>query len=391
MASSVPLPKESPLSAQTRTIADQPSWVVSSDAVELAVTRLGGHMGPVTFFPGTGQPIQPYYVSPWQEEKLDIDEPVLRTLRGDFFCMPFGGNNRYRGEDHVAHGETATAEWTLADLSGQDGATTLTLTMDTTERPGRVTKELTLVDGQSVVYCTHTLEGFSGKMCLGHHATLALPEQPGALRVATSRFQLGMTNPKVFSDPAGGEYQSFRIGKRFTRLSRVPVLWPEPGFGDASSFPIREGFTDLLAICRKPTQRPAWTTATVASRGYLWFSLKDAAVLPTTAMWISNRGRHGPPWNGRNRCLGLEDVCAYFAEGLADSARTNLLSEAGYPTTISLSKRKPTRIRYIQGVVRVPDEFQQVRTARFQAGRVVFVSTTGMEVTAEVDWGFLGR
>jgi cobalt/nickel transport system permease protein len=39
---------------------------------------------------------------------------VLRVLRGDFFCLPFGGNaTAWHGEKHPLHGETANREWRL--------------------------------------------------------------------------------------------------------------------------------------------------------------------------------------------------------------------------------------------------------------------------------------
>ena len=130
-----------------------------------------------------------------------------------------------------------------------------------------------------------------------------MPEKAGALRVATGPFRLGMTNPTVVGDPAERQYQSLAIGGKFTSLKRVPLLWKRPATGDCTSFPVRTGFTDLLGVFAKPTRTPAWTTATVQEAGFLWFSLKDAAVLPATLLWISNRGRHNEPWNGRNRCL----------------------------------------------------------------------------------------
>ncbi|MFP4053613.1 MAG: hypothetical protein ACLFV7_07100, partial [Phycisphaerae bacterium] len=323
------------------------------------------------------------------EEKRTLDTEVLRPLRGDFFCMPFGGNNAWRGEDHPAHGEVATARWKHAALQCDDGVRRFSARMDTAARPGRVTKELTLVDGQNVIYTAHTLEGFGGKMCLGHHATLAVPPEEGGLLVSSSPFALGMTNPGLFSDPAEGEYQSLAIGAKFRRLDRVPTLWKDCRWADCSSFPRRAGFTDLLALMKKPGKSPAWMTAVCPSQGYLWFSLKDPSVLPTTAFWISNRGRHGAPWDGRNRCLGLEDVCAYFAEGLADSARKNELNEAGFPTTITLSKRRPSVIRYIEGAVAIPKSFSRVKTARFGPDEVTFTDENGKSVTAAVRHGFL--
>ncbi|MFW5807163.1 MAG: hypothetical protein ACOCWU_05795 [Spirochaetota bacterium] len=62
-------------------------------------------MARVQFDRHTDSPFDPYYVSPWQNEGLALDEPVLQTLRGDFFCMPFGEDNRYEGEAQLVDGE----------------------------------------------------------------------------------------------------------------------------------------------------------------------------------------------------------------------------------------------------------------------------------------------
>ena len=370
----------------------KPCWIVASDSVEVALTRHGGHMAPVTFCRNTTEPVQPYYISPWQgEHRSDVQPPVLEPLRGDFFCMPFGGANRYRGEDHTPHGETATGTWRGGRIDTAGGVTTLTATMKVVNRPGLVTKRIRLLDGHNTVYIQHELTGFRGKMCLGHHATLAVPEEEGALRVTSSRFDLGMTCSTLFSDPAAREYQALAIGARFKDLARVPTLWKDPDVADCTRFPGRLGYTDLLALMKKPSRDPAWMAAVNARAGYLWFSLKDAAVLPATVFWISNRGRHGAPWDGRNRCLGLEDVCAYFADGLTASARKNLLNDEGFATTLTLSPKRPTHIHAIEGVARVPKRFGAVKAARFAAGEVTFVDEADNAVTAPVRHDFLAH
>lgn len=371
----------------------QPSWVVRTKEMELAVTQLGGHMAPVTFYRNSDHPVRPYYISPWQEEKLKLDVPVLMPLRGDFFCMPFGGNDeKFKGEKHPPHGETAGGKWIFAGLEKRDDTTTLTLTLQTKFRPGKVTKKLSLVDGQNVIYCQHIIDGFAGPTPLGHHATLAVPEKDGSLRLTTSPFQFGMTNPALFSDPQKGEYQSLQIGQRFTDLSKVPVLWKGEPDADCTSFPARTGFADLLAVFSKPAAElkgPAWVAAVNQEAGYVWFALKDPAVLPATVFWIENHGRHGSPWNGRNRCLGLEDVCAYFADGLVPSAKENDLNKAGIPTVINLSAERPTVVNYIQGAAKIPGGFGKVRRLEFSPGQVVIHSSTGKTVEAPVRYEFL--
>src|SRR5437762_992200 len=100
--------------AALKTVLGQPSWRIATRNVEAFVTQLGGHVGPVTFNV-SGRKIAPYSVAPWATEKVDPKTPaIIRALRGDFFCMPFGGNSTpYRGEKHPIHGEVANVKWKL--------------------------------------------------------------------------------------------------------------------------------------------------------------------------------------------------------------------------------------------------------------------------------------
>ena len=92
-------------------------------------------MAPVTFLRDSGKPVQPYHVSPWQNEGLkDFPAPVLASLRGDWFCIPFGGNGaEFRGEKHPPHGEVAGSEWALVDSKRSGTTTTLVLAFEPTQ------------------------------------------------------------------------------------------------------------------------------------------------------------------------------------------------------------------------------------------------------------------
>ncbi len=380
--------------APLRTLHAQPSFVIATRQVEVAVTRLGGQMAPVTFFRDDPRPVQPYHITPWQDETPSpMPAPVLVALRGDFFCLPFGGNSEVvAGEKHPPHGEIVGEPWTFVGSAKKGDVTTLTLGIDTHVRQGHVTKELSLVEGQNVVYSRHTVAGFAGRVPLGHHATLAMPEKEGAVRIATSAFRFGMTCPGLFSDPKQREYQALLPGAQWTDLTRVPAAWKGAPDADLTRQPGRQGHSDLVQIANEPWEKtggPAWTTATFAEGGYLWFALKDPAVLGSTVFWMENHGRHGHPWNGRNNCLGLEDVTACFADGLAASTRGNPLAREGVPTSVELHAATPTAVNYIQGVARIPAGFENVRTLEFAPGSVTFVSTTGQRVTAAVRHEFL--
>ncbi len=373
---------------EKKTLFSQPSWIIRSDEVELAVTELGGHMAPVTFF-RNDRPFEPYYINPWHAEDIPIETPVLKPLRGDFFCMPFGERNSYRDEVHEVHGETATGYWVLADSGRKGNVVSISLTMDTKIRPGRTTKILKLVDGHNAVYCQHILEGYSGKMCLGHHATLDPHGDADTMYISVSPIKFGLTNPHLTGQENNGEYYALESNKSFKDLEKVPTVWKEYPYDDLTIFPRRRGFVDIVQVYNKKKKKPGWVCAVYPKEGFLWYALKDAHMLPSTVIWMENHGRHQPPWNGRNCCIGLEDVCAYLALGLRESVRKNRASEKGVSTYLNLSEKKPTIINYIQGAAKIPKGFDKVRKVKVGAGEVTFLSYSEKSVTVPLYHWFL--
>jgi hypothetical protein len=373
-----------------RTIASEPSYVIENDVVRIAITLKGGQMAPVTFFRKSQAPVEPYYVSPWQSEGIGVSDPVLKQLRGDFFCMPFGGSSIFKGVTHTTHGEPASETWRAESLERSGDLTRMTLVMSSSTLGGRISKHISLMAGQNVVYIRHVLEGYDLRAPLGHHATLAGGDQQDSLLLATSPLQFGRVSPRPPDTFASdGEYNALSAGASFQSLHKVPTIWKDMPFDSCAAFPRRRGFCDIIQVYNKPTPGPAWVTAVNPSQRWLWFSLKDPAVLPSTVLWMENHGRHSDPWRGRNCCLGLEDVCGYFAMGLAASAKKNELNGKGISTTLKLSFRQPTVISYIQGVARTPKGFGRVRAARFQEGIVFFISESGKTVSAAVNHSFL--
>ena len=362
-------------------------WRIANSCVDLYITENGGQLGPVRFYNDTDSPVQPYYINPWINENLNLDG-VLGPLRGDFFCMPFGGNSEaWQDEKHPGHGEVAGGAWRMREASSANGELNICLEMNTNVRKGKIIKQITLVDGQNVIYSRHQIVGISGSMPLGHHAILAIPEKPGSTLVSVGEFDLGMTNPGWFSRPENGAAQALALGATFDNLTRVPTL--DGGVTDCSTFPARPGFDDLLCVMKRDRGVPAWITAVFPDQGYLWFGLKDASVLPATLFWMSNRGRQAPPWNGRNHCLGIEDVCAFFADGIKASCEHNQLNEKGFKTAVELSPVKPVKIAYIQGVARIPEGFGRVAELIFEEDQLIFVSKEGLRASTKVNIGFL--
>ena len=136
----------------------------------------------------------------------------------------------------------------------------------------------------------------------------------------------------------------------------------------------------------------AWTAVTFPKERYVWFALKDPRVLRETVFWISNGGRHYPPWSSRHvNVMGLEEVTSYFHFGLAESARKNPISQKGFPTCLRLSPRKPLVVPYIMGVASIPAGFGRVASIQAARGKqaILLKSANGRQVEAAVDVEFL--
>ncbi len=372
-------------------VLGQPSWRVAASQVEAHVTRLGGHLAPVIFDRG-GRRLSPYAVAPWAEEKTPATmPPILKALRGDFFCMPFGGNETpLQGEQFPPHGETANALWHFESLETVEGESTLHLSLETTVRPGRVDKRIRLKDGQNAIYSEHIISGMKGPMSPGHHAILRFPNAPASGVISTSPFLHGEVLPTPFEIPAQRGYSYLKPGALFTNLSAVPALTGENA--DLSHYPARRGFEDLVMMVSDPALPFAWTAVTFPKVRAVWFSLKNPRILRETVFWLSNGGRHYEPWNGRHvNVMGLEEVTSYFHYGLAESVAKNPISKNGHPTYLTLDPNKPLRVPYIMIMTPVPPGFDSVAdivAAPDQHG-VTLLSTSGKRVKVPVDLDFL--
>jgi len=370
-----------------QTVVGQPSWIFRHACVQAAVTRIGGQLGPVVFRLGR-RVVRPFHVAPWAEENLSGHPNIIKALRGDFFCLPFGGNTSpWKGEKHPVHGQTANAAWRLERADEGEEGTHVHLSLKTSIRKARVDKHLMLRPGHAAVYCRHVVSGASGAMNLGHHAMLKFPAGEKG-RISTSPLAFGQVYPGSFENPAQGGYSALKAGASFRTLDRVPLA--AGGWTDLTRYPAREGFEDLVMVCAKPGGDFAWSAAVFSREGYVWFSLKDPRELASTVMWHSNGGRHYAPWNGRHRgVLAMEEVTSHFHDGLAESAAPNALNARGIPTVLTLNRRRPTVVNVIMGVAAIPEGFEQVRAIERGQGEVILTGAGDRRVRVPLDWEFL--
>ncbi len=364
----------------------QPSWHLAKGSVEAWVTQTGGHLAPAQFRL-KGKTVSPLHVTPWHSEDLPASTPpILRVLRGDFFCLPFGMNELpYKNEKHPVHGESANRRWQLKGISEADNRLTAEFDLQTKVRAGKIRKVIELRGGDSAIYQHHIISGMSGPMNYGHHATLHFKSEG---RLSFSPFQHGQVYPGQFENPVAGGYSCLKAGATFRSLNRVPLA--HGGFADLSRYPSREGFEDVAMVCSDAKTKLAWSAVTFPEEGWLWISLKDPHVLPSTLLWHSNGGRHYPPWSGRHRAvLGVEEICSFFQEGIAASTVKNSISRRGIPTCQLMSPSKPLKVNSIMAVCEIPKNFDRVAKVEPMAGGIKIASSSQKTAQLSVDLSFL--
>ncbi len=359
----------------------EPSWCLACDRVKLWITRRAGHMAPVEFRLGE-RVVSPYALAPWPADEADPGlPPLLGVLRGDFLCFPFGPQ-----QAAPPHGVSANAEWKI--VAGGDDR--LHLGMDDPDSGAWLEKILILRERETAIYCEHRISGAEGRYSYGNHPILDFSHlAEGDGRVSISPFRWASVYPGLFSDPLNREYGALKPGAEFSDLKAVPL--DHGGAADLTRYPQRRGFDDLVMMVSEPAtaEQPfAWSAAVFD--GYVWFSLKNPADFPATLFWISNGGRHAPPWNGHHiGRMGIEEVCSHFSDGI-DVSRKDPLSGRNIPTTREFRKDETVSLRIVQAVAAVPGGFGAVASIRpFGPGKVVLSGDSGMETEATVDWNFV--
>ena len=377
-------------------IQGQESFLLRSRDVDLAVTRTGGMLGPVTFFPEESNPIRPYAVAPWAEETLPPGTPsMLATLRGDWFCSAFGGNEEpYAGERLPPHGESANLKWQGIARGETTAGCWLRLGVDLPRQGGRCEASTALLKDHSVIYQRHDLSGLTGPLNPGHHATLAFPDVQGSGRLSFSRFVHAQTYFERMELPEHRGYSWLKPNAAITDLSRVPCI--DGSTTDLGAFPARRGFEDIAIVCTDPSLEMGWSAVTFPERGFAWFALRNPKQLASTLLWFSNGGRHFPPWNGRHvNVMGIEDITGFFHVGLAASCRPNLLTERGIRTCLEPDADARLSIPYIQGVARIPTGFDRVAAIEPRPSgegvRLVAQSGLSVEMACEIDFLRTGK
>jgi hypothetical protein len=354
--------------------------LLENSFVKAGVTAECGHLFPV-LFNIRGKYIEPLNVSPWYAEETDpAIPPMLKMLRGDFFCAPFG-NNDLNPEETRAHGASANETWKLVKAESN----MLSLHLTKKIMGADVIKNIYINEDEPVIYQEHIFSGGIGKLPLGHHLMLKSPEK---LYLSFSPFLFGETPPlPVEPDPSSGN-SILQYPQHFRKMNEVKLA--DGRSVDISRYPFDEAHEDIVMLKSDENLPFAWSAAAAPENGWLWFALKDPRALNSTLLWMSNGGRKYSPWLSRHtNVIGIEEVTSFFHLGHKASVEENHLNKNGYKTFGELKKDNPLVIRYIFGLTAIPADFTYVKNITESATGIIIEDVSGIKAEVKVDLNFI--
>jgi hypothetical protein len=328
-------------------------WTLASSRIAAEIHPIGAMLAPVVFSLPGGRKLQPFKIAPWSERtEAAALPPVMRYLRGDFACVPFGAPApppsaldpwRQLWTDEPSfqevHGPSANAEWSLVGAS----PTSLTAALDYPDvHPvRRVERSVRLDDDNLAVDIDLTIHARRAvRLAVGVHPVLDVGDVSEDTELEIP-FRFGRTFP---GDYAPGTSRLARDA-RFTDLEQVPLLTGE--HLSLRNHPLREAAEEVVQLCGTDGVARLRRRSLGVAVELRWRSEH----FPSVVLGIANAGRSGPPFDGRWRALYVEPVASAFGLGATIGANPdNPIAREGVATAIDLTPGKPWSTRYRVGV-----------------------------------------
>lgn len=312
----------------------------------LEVQSLGAMVGPILFRLPDGRQAQPMQVAPWADEPGAADLPgILRRLRGEWPCVPFGADApRELPRDWAAdgvtfegatvpHGHASNVDWRFVDTT--PGALVMTCAYPETHPIRALSRSVRPDPNAAALDIILTVEARRPcRLPFGLHPTFRLPPAD-IVELVPPAFRQG----RVFPLPVDAS-SLLLPDSVFSSLDAVLTRAGAPL--SLSHLPLESRNEELVQLCGVSSD----FVLRYPAEGFkvrLGWNTDD---LPSVLLWISNRGRTQLPWNGRHLAVGIEPVCSAFDLGPAVSTGSNPIATAGVATAMDFVPDRPFSTSY---------------------------------------------
>ena len=288
-----------------------PGWQLNWAHGCVSVQALGGMIAPLEFRFANGQTVSPLHVAPWGAVEDAALPGVLRKLRGEWPCVPFGASRPPPGlpadwqtqnaDDGWDHGFTANHDWHLVEQT----QTLLKIAID--YPPGHAIRRLERTirpdpNAASVEVLLTVFARAATQMPVALHPTFVVPPEGVEL--------LAPPASRIYTYPVPTEPQVSRLRPNTfgTTLSAMPS---DEGPLDFTRLPLPFATEELMQLvdCQPPFRLRYPHQAVEVKLDW------DSQALPDALVWISNGGRAHAPWSGRHYALGIEPMSGFFDLG----------------------------------------------------------------------------
>lgn len=333
------------------------TWLLEWSHGRSTIHAAGGAIGHTELRLDDARWVAPFHEAPWVSRGEVIDPPMLANLRGEWACLPFGRSYGAADElpepwaaealapvsrddgplvasDHLLHGYGSNADWRLVSQSA--GSLIIAIEYPQDSAIERITRHISAVGGTPAMDIS--VEIVARRACarpFGFHPNFALRGRPESFRIEPGPFAFGLTHPT--GEPG---VSTAKPDTRFADLSAVPLR--AGGTGHFDLLPFAQATEEIVQLCGIDGSVRLVDDAAKAVWSLTW----DARTMPSCLLWMSNRGRRYPPWNGENLCVGVEPVVSAFDLGTSIAAAANPIARDGVPTAVRLEPSVPARFGY---------------------------------------------
>jgi hypothetical protein len=298
--------------------------------------------------------IQPLHSANWIEDQsteFDALPGILKNLRGEFPCVPFGINSpveeitdswkeTYSEKPYLVnepHGYCSNKLWKLIDSSEffakfkiiypkEDLVDYLIRTVEVNNNdPYKIKCSLTVVVKEDC------------ELPIGLHPMINMPSEKNNIKIKPGNFEFGLTYPGVVlpGKTLGA------IGKEFSSIEKIPGFKGESI--DLSNPPFDGNYEDLFQLCGIDGSMEIENYKENYSFKMNWNPDHFSSVL----MWLSNNGREEYPWNGKHVTFGLEPITSTFGLSTHISNNpNNPINTRGVKTSIKFNKNEEWTTNY---------------------------------------------
>lgn len=324
----------------------------------LQVHPRGGMFGPGTFLLSDGRQVSPFYVAPWwnEPESASLDG-LMKTLRGEWPCVPFGFGMPKESfppdwqdvidnswVDGPVHGYGSNHDWTFEP---QSDPREVRLYIDYPADEDVARLERVIAADPDAAAIEVGLRIFARKDCrvpVALHGCFAVPDAPGAVELVPGNYRQGLTHPTTVEPGV----DCFMPSQSFQNLDAVPGR--DGGVINAAQLPLDRSAEELLQLNDCDGHFDLLNHKDGYQLRFDW----DASLLPSVLLWYSNKGRQYAPWNGRCLSIGIEPTASAFGLAPQTSVSENPIAQDGTRTWVECSAAQPVDIRYRISVSNLP-------------------------------------